>query len=158
MYCCMSNCTSRVSNQATCYSITYRVETIHKILCWYLQYHKRCRKYLFIVVFWCLAQLYGDKKDDKIVLELLDKVRVCSAIFAYMFLAYSQNVNLEKLCVLCDTPTCTLRCPHIYNCICLYVFIFLMYIIDYRCLNIIAHSHLCTVEMYILGLKQYAYL
>ena len=97
----------RVSSQATCYSMRYRVEIIHKILCWYLQYHKRCRICLFIVVFWCLAQLYGDKKDDKIVLELLDKVCVCSAIFVYMFHAYSQNINLKIVCILSNTPICT---------------------------------------------------
>ena len=33
IYCCLSNCTSGVSNQATCYSMTYRVEIVHKILC-----------------------------------------------------------------------------------------------------------------------------
>ena len=65
---------------------------------------------------WCLAQLYGDKKDDTIVLELLDKVCVCNAILVFHVSCLQPKCKFGKIvCMLCNTPICTLHSAHIYT-------------------------------------------
>ena len=83
---------------------------------------------LFIVVFWCLVQPYGDKKDDKIVLELLDKVGVQCYICIHISCLQPTCKFGKIVCILCNTPICTLYryvhvCTIFYKCV---VYLFLV--------------------------------
>ena len=69
---------------------------------------------VYIVVFWCLAQPYGDKKDDTIVLELLDRDGVQCYICIHISCLKPKCKFGKIVCILCNTPIYTYAYVHTY--------------------------------------------